>query len=248
MSKSNSLLSEQHSPGNDILIKEAIILAGGLGTRLRKAVPGLPKCMAPIGGKPFISYIIEYYKKQGIEKFIFALGYMHERIEDYLNDSYTTLDMVYSIEEEPLGTGGAIKLACGETTSKQVVVVNGDTLFKINLQALSFLHHQKESECTLCLKPMHTFDRYGVIEMSDNHSVKNFQEKKYFTSGNINGGVYALQVSAFLANGLPERFSFEKEYLETYYTNGQMYGLVQDEYFVDIGIPEDLEKAQSELA
>src|ERR1700753_1553917 len=85
-------------------IREAIILAGGLGTRLRSAVPDLPKCMAPVAGKPFLSYVINYYKAQGVERFIFSLGYKYEVIEAYLNEQYPTLNFQCSIEEEPLGT------------------------------------------------------------------------------------------------------------------------------------------------
>ena len=113
-------------------IKQAIILAGGLGTRLRSVVSDLPKCMAPVAGRPFLFYVINYLRSQGIEKFIFSLGYKHEVIEEYLKDQFSTLQYECSIEEEPLGTGGAIQLACKLATKKNVIIANGDTLFKIN--------------------------------------------------------------------------------------------------------------------
>lgn len=204
--------------------------------------------MAPVAGRPFLSYVIDYYSKQGIEKFTFSLGYKHEMIEDYLSDKYAILDMEYVIEEEPLGTGGAIKLACQSVAGKNVLVLNGDTLFKINLPALSAIHQKNQAECTLCIKPMNNFDRYGIVETNTDGSVKKFHEKKRYESGTINGGVYALSVKSFLDKQLPAVFSFEKEYLEQYYTNGKLFGFVQDEYFIDIGIPEDFARAQKELA
>src|SRR6185295_19332572 len=97
-------------------IKQAIILAGGFGTRLKDAVPDLPKCMAPVNGRPFLFYVINYLRSQGIERFIFSLGYKHEVIEEYLTDQFSTLNFQCSVEETPLGTGGAIKLACSKTT------------------------------------------------------------------------------------------------------------------------------------
>src|ERR1700712_3237435 len=100
------------------MIEEAIILAGGLGTRLREAVPDLPKCMAPILAKPFIGYLVEYLQQQGIQKFIFSLGYKSNIVEQYLRTQYGNLDIQFSVENEPLGTGGAIKLACTYATDK----------------------------------------------------------------------------------------------------------------------------------
>src|SRR5689334_9311592 len=136
------------------MIKEAIILAGGLGTRLRDAVPHLPKCMAPVAGRPFLSYVIDYLRMQGIERFVFSLGYKSHIIEEFLQKEYPTLNCASIIEEEPLGTGGAIHLAIQKATSKNVVVANGDTLFKISLQGVLKTHHHNDAECTLALKPM----------------------------------------------------------------------------------------------
>jgi D-glycero-alpha-D-manno-heptose 1-phosphate guanylyltransferase len=229
------------------MIKECIILAGGLGTRLRSAVPDLPKCMAPVAGKPFLAHVIEYFRQQGIEKFIFSLGYKHEVIQAYLKAEYAGLAKQYVVEKEPLGTGGAIQLACRRATEKNVLILNGDTLFSIQLPALTAFHQQHQAHCTLALKPMQQFDRYGVVEVAANGAIKSFKEKQFYESGLINGGIYALQVAAFLKEGLPEKCSFEKDYLEKLYTVRPMYGIVQDEYFIDIGIPEDFEKANREL-
>lgn len=224
-----------------------IILAGGLGTRLRSVVSDLPKCMAPVNGKPFLAYVIAYFQQQGINNFIFSLGYKHQVIEAYLNKQYSSLNIQYSIEEEPLGTGGAIKKACALATEKNVLITNGDTLFKANISSLQNFHAQKNADCTLALKPMKNFDRYGVIELNDDDSIKSFNEKKYYNQGLINGGLYKLNVQSFLSESFPEKFSFETAYLEKFYSTHNMFGLVEDKYFIDIGIPEDYERANEEL-
>jgi D-glycero-alpha-D-manno-heptose 1-phosphate guanylyltransferase len=230
------------------LIKEAIILAGGLGTRLKDTVPDLPKCIAPVTGRPFLFYVINYLRSQGIEKFVFSLGYKHEIIEEYLNNQFPTLNFQCSIEDEPLGTGGAIQLACSKADDENIVVVNGDTLYKGDLHQAYLFHSNNMAECTILLKPMKDFDRYGMVELTEDNLVKNFREKQAYESGNINGGVYILNKNKFLDEEFPSKFSFEKDYLEKFYTQRRIYGLVQDEYFIDIGIPEDYNKAQSELA
>ena len=229
------------------MIKEAIILAGGLGTRLRSVVSDLPKCMAPVDGKPFLHFVVEQLKRQGVENFIFSLGYKHEMITDWLNDQYSSLNIQNSIEVEPLGTGGAVKLACSQAGSKNVLVLNGDTFFNVDLLLLAGFHEAQDADCTLSLKPMQDFDRYGVVELNGDHSITSFKEKSHYETGFINGGIYALNKERFLQEQLPQKFSFEKDYLEQFFNKRKMYGLPQDEYFIDIGIPEDYEKAQREL-
>jgi len=247
----NYIKGESSSPGlrdnagNSI---QAIILAGGLGTRLRSAVPDLPKCMAPVAGKPFLHHVIAYLQMQGGNSFILSLGYMHEVIEADINKNYPDLEVKYSVETTPLGTGGAIKLACKMATQENILVLNGDTMFKIDVYKLLHFHQAQKAVCTLALKPMMHFDRYGVVEINEENNIQSFKEKNFYEHGLINGGVYMVNVPSFLALDLPEKFSFEKDFLEKYYSTQKMMGLVQDEYFIDIGIPEDFEKAGRELA
>ena len=220
-----------------------IILAGGLGTRLRSVISDLPKCMAPVNGKPFLTYAIDYFQQQGVTEFIFSLGYKHEAIISYLNQftiHNSQLTFHYSIEEEPLGTGGAIKKACSLTKDENIFVANGDTLFKAGITALQNFHLTKKADCTLTLKPMKNFNRYGVIGLDEDSSIKSFSEKKYYKTGLVN-------VESFLSEPFPDKFSFETGYLEKFYNKKKMYGIIQDEYFIDIGIPEDYERAQQEL-
>ncbi|HEX5024736.1 MAG TPA: nucleotidyltransferase family protein [Agriterribacter sp.] len=229
------------------IITEAIILAGGLGTRLRDAVPDLPKCMAPVKEVPFIAYVTEHLKQQGVRRFIFALGYKSEAFETFIQRHFPEGSYELSIEDEPLGTGGAIQLACSRSQQQNVVIANGDTLFRVELADIAAFHQQQKADCTLALKPMKAFSRYGAVELNEDQSVLNFKEKQYFSEGLINGGVYILNIPSFLQKKMPLKFSFEKDYLEKYYAAKKIFGIVQDEYFIDIGIPEDYERAQREL-
>ena len=234
------------------MIKEVIILAGGLGTRLRDAITDLPKCMAPVAGRPFLFYVINYLRSQGVERFIFSLGYKHEIIEEYLHAQFATLTYQCVIENDPLGTGGAIQLALSKATEKNIAIANGDTLFKVNLPEAGIFHTHNNAACTLLLKPMQNFDRYGVVELTEEQLVKSFKEKQFYTEGTINGGLYILNVSKFLDEKFPAKFSFEKDYLESILSlpkgkERRIYGLIQDVYFIDIGIPEDYNRVQTEL-
>jgi len=232
------------------MIKQAIILAGGLGTRLRSVVSELPKCMAPIAGKPFLHYVIAHLTKEGVTDYIFSVGYKSKNILDYVNDQYgknEELKIQFSQEDEPLGTGGAIQLALKKATEENVLVCNGDTLFKVSVEQLSSFHVQHKANCTLCLKPMSHFDRYGVVVTDQNNRIISFEEKRFYETGYINGGIYLLNTENFRKETFPLNFSFEKDYLEKNVRERRLYGLVQDQYFIDIGIPEDYARAQSEL-
>jgi D-glycero-alpha-D-manno-heptose 1-phosphate guanylyltransferase len=227
-------------------IKEAIILAGGLGTRLRSAVPDLPKCLAQVGGRPFIAWLTDYFRREGIEQFIFALGYKSAYFDHFFQTEFPDGGYAVSLEEEPLGTGGAIRQACEQVEGKTVLILNGDTFFRIAVPELAALHATKGAECTICLKPMRDVDRFGVVELAADGRVHRFREKQYYPAGLINGGVYALEKAALLKGVWPKIFSFEKDYLEAG-REERLYGLVQDRYFIDIGIPEDYRRVQQEI-
>jgi D-glycero-alpha-D-manno-heptose 1-phosphate guanylyltransferase len=227
-------------------IKEAIILAGGLGTRLRSAVPDLPKCLAPVGGRPFIAWLTDYFRREGIERFIFALGYRSADFDAFFRTEFPHGNYDISLEAEPLGTGGAIRQACERVEGRTALILNGDTFFRIELKALAEFHADRQAGCSLCLKPMRDVDRFGVVELAADGRVRRFREKQYYPAGLINGGVYALEKAALLKGEWPKIFSFEKDYLEAG-REERLYGLVQDRYFIDIGIPEDYRRAHEEL-
>ena len=228
-------------------IKECIILAGGLGTRLRSEVADLPKCMAPVAGKPFLHWVITYLQSQEITSFVFSLGYMHEVIEQYIKENYPFLHVQFSVENEPLGTGGAIKLTMHLCKEDNVLVVNGDTLFETNNNLLWTKHIMCNSACTLALKPMQNFERYGAVTINDKNIITAFTEKKHMHKGLINGGVYLINQKSFNQINLPEKFSFEKDFLEKYLETLNIIGIEDNGYFIDIGIPEDFKKANAEI-
>ena len=126
------------------------------------------------------------------------------------------------------------------------MVLNADTFFGISYSNLTIIHELKKADCTLALKPVNAFDRYGAVEI-EKQVVTGFSEKKYYKSGLINGGVYALSVASFLGKSFAAHFSFEQDYLEKQYRNGRILAMVSDAYFIDIGIPEDYERAQKEF-
>ncbi|MBI2282651.1 MAG: nucleotidyltransferase family protein [Bacteroidetes bacterium] len=228
-------------------VTEAIVLAGGLGTRLREAVPGLPKCMAPVNGKPFVAYVIRHLMQQGITHFIFSLGYKSEAFLGFLSEELPAGSYDIVVEEEPLGTGGAIQYAAQQAKQDDLVVVNGDSLFQTNIPAQAAFHFAHKSCCTLALKAMQNVSRYGSVELADNGSIARFREKQFFEKGLINGGVYLINKPCLVSKQLPQKFSFETDFLQRFYTDGNIYGIEQEGYFIDIGIPEDYQRAQTEL-
>ncbi|BAU26507.1 D-glycero-alpha-D-manno-heptose 1-phosphate guanylyltransferase [Aneurinibacillus soli] len=225
---------------------EAIVLAGGLGTRLRSVISDVPKPMAPIDDKPFLHYILHYLAKQGINRVILSTGYKHEVIEAYFGYEYCGMSIVYSVEDEPLGTGGAIKRALEKVTEQDAFIMNGDTFFAVDLQGMIRFHQVHGADITIALKRMEDFSRYGAV-MVENGRVRSFQEKGYHSSGNINGGIYIINKQCLEIESLPNTFSFESDVLEKFIMKKEMYGFISEGYFIDIGIPEDYEKAQGEL-
>ncbi|MBF8984852.1 nucleotidyltransferase family protein [Lutibacter sp. B2] len=225
---------------------EAIILAGGFGTRLRSVVSTVPKPMAPIEDKPFLVYILGKLNKQNVKKIIFAVGYKYEVIKDYFKDKYKDMEIVYSIEDEPLGTGGAIKKALKMTNSDNVFVLNGDTFFDIELKQLLSQHVRKDADITMALKPMRDFKRYGTVIVS-NDRIISFEEKKYKKKGKINGGIYVINRKIFNKIKMMENFSFENDFVIKHIDHLKLYGFISDTYFIDIGIPKDYKKVQIEL-
>ncbi|MBK8054911.1 MAG: nucleotidyltransferase family protein [Saprospiraceae bacterium] len=227
---------------------EAIILAGGLGTRLRTEVPDLPKCMAPVAGKPFLDYVIRALQEQGVTKFIFSLGYRSEVVLQHLEQSWPKLKYDYTIETIPLGTGGGIRFAVQKVKGDSFFVLNGDTYFEVNLPSMLKKHIEVQAEITVALKKMYHFDRYGSVLIGQNNIISAFQEKTYREIGWINGGIYLIQKQLITNIGIANPFSFEKEILEKYVDKNCIFGFESDGYFIDIGIPEDFKKANLDFA
>jgi D-glycero-alpha-D-manno-heptose 1-phosphate guanylyltransferase len=228
------------------MAKEAVILAGGFGTRLKSMVNEIPKPMALIKDLPFLSYLLDFLYKFKFEKVILAAGYKSDVIESYFGTSYKNIKLVYSIEKEPLGTGGAIYKAAALIDSDYYFVLNGDTLFDVDLESMEKLFRQKKSGLMVALKPMVNFDRYGAVITSD-EKIVSFNEKKFCENGLINGGIYLLNKTWLEERALGKVFSFEKDILEKRLVRDKITYYLSDGYFIDIGIPEDYVRASEEL-
>ena len=229
---------------------EVIILAGGLGTRLRSVVSEVPKCMAPVAGKPFLWYLLKYLTRFDVNRVILSVGYLREVIFKWIDEvkEEFPFEFDYAIEEQPLGTGGGIKLALEKANDERVFVLNGDTFFDVDLMQLYDAHMIGKIAITLALKPMKNFDRYGTVNMEPiTGTILSFNEKQYCGEGLINGGVYVISKDAPIFEGLGEKFSFETAVLEPQCSRHQLLGVVQNGYFIDIGIPEDYQRAQKEM-
>ena len=220
---------------------EVIILAGGLGKRLRSVVSDVPKCMAPVGGKPFLGYVLEWLQRFPVSRVILSVGYLREPLMAWVNARKWPFEVDYAIENQPLGTGGGIRLALSRCRGNHVIVLNGDTFFNVDLSAMPF-----DAPITVALKPMRNFDRYGTVNF-DGEMITAFREKEPCEEGLVNGGVYALDPSQLDLSLMPSRFSFEKEVLEPLCEYDQVAGWVQDNYFIDIGVPDDYVRSQQEL-
>lgn len=233
---------------------DAVVLVGGLGTRLRSLVTDVPKPMAPVNGVPFLDILLaRLLDPEGsggeIERVVLAVGYKRETVRAYFGAAAYGRPVAYAVELEPLGTGGGILNAIGCAQSDEVLVLNGDTLFEVDIAAMLTHHRQQKADLTLALKPMHDFDRYGTVE-TDGSRVVGFREKQYQDSGNINGGVYLLNRNLFdlLPEVMPKVFSFETDVLEKYHERLKVHSFISEGYFIDIGIPADYRRAQSELS
>jgi D-glycero-alpha-D-manno-heptose 1-phosphate guanylyltransferase len=226
---------------------EAIILAGGLGTRLRSELSEIPKSMALIGPRPFLEYQMDHLMANGISRFILSVGYKSEYIRKHFSDRYKNCEINYAIEKTPLGTGGAIKNAMQYVLGDHVVVANGDSLFLSDLQAQFRIHSVNEADVTLALKPMRKFDRYGTILIDGNGKITSFSEKLFTGEGLINGGLYIFNAGSFRRLDLPDIFSIEKDFFKTRVNQLNFFGAIFKGYFLDIGIPEDYKRAQYEI-
>lgn len=230
------------------MIKEVIILAGGLGKRLRSVVEDLPKPMALINNRPFLEYQLDYLISQGIENAILSVGYKHEIIRNHFGGKYKSLNLKYALEKEPLGTGGGILKAMPFVEGDYVFIVNGDTLFKPNLQEVYMFHKQKKADISIALKIVKESQRYGIVRLDEKGRVTAFLEKNPQAGvGYINAGIYLMPTTIIQTKIQEEKFSLEKDFFENYIEELKIYGFPTESYFLDIGVPEDYKKAQHEF-
>jgi len=226
---------------------KAIVLAGGLGTRLASVTGEIPKPMAPVGSRPFLEYLLDYLIEQGFEAAVLAVSHKWELIREHFDRVYRGMPLHYSVEDEPLGTGGAIRQALDTLPDNEVVVLNGDTLFRVDIEMLVKTHRNAGARLSIALKQVADSGRFGRVEVTSDGVISRFLEKSSGGPGWINGGIYMLNRNLLTDFPMPLRFSFEQDLIEPNIGLIQPCAFQSDAYFIDMGIPEDYERARREI-
>ena len=226
---------------------QAIVLAGGLGTRLRSVVPELPKPMAPVAGRPFLAWLLDALAAGGVRRVVLAVGYRHDAIRNHFGGAWRGMALDYSIEPAPLGTGGAIRLAAERCdASAPSIVLNGDTFLQVDLLAMHAQHVAASERLTVAACHVDDVSRYGALRVEQGH-IAGFLEKGHTGPGFINAGTYVLAPETLLALPSGEAFSFEQRVLMGALDTLKPAAFETPGAFIDIGIPEDFARAQTLL-
>lgn len=226
---------------------EAIVLAGGLGTQLASKLDGIPKTMAPVGGRPFLEILLRQLKRAGCSRTLLSVGYLHEVVEGHFGTVFEGMQLDYVIEETPLGTGGAIRRALEAASTEFVLVLNGDTFLDADYWAMVRFHAAEGAAFTVAVTHQPDIARYGGVLLEGTRIV-GFEEKGRAGAGWINAGAYVLPKKLVWPAELGEKLSFETDFLATETARLAPAAFQVDGFFLDIGVPEDLERAQRELA
>jgi len=230
--------------------KIAVVLAGGLGTRLRETYKGKPKVLARSAGRPFLDYLLTYLCKQGISEIILAIGYKGEQVREYAGDgSKWSVKIEYCQENKPLGTGGALRLASDALSGDLFYAFNGDTLFDVDLQRLWEVHQKLRVSATIALlhvTPMESHQR-GCVKLANDGKILSFNEKPDSQEAHpeeqtmlVSGGVYLLSKKALASITPGSTVSIERDIFPNLVRDELMAGIVEIGYFADIGTPESL--------
>ena len=226
---------------------QAIILAGGLGTRLRGVVPDLPKPLAPVAGRPFLAIVLEQLRTQGFASAVLSVGYRHELIRQAFGDRFGGLALGYVIEDRPLGTGGAIRLAARACSEADVFVLNGDSYADLDFADMRARHGEARVPLTVCAVEVPDAARYGRVLVHDSR-ITGFSEKGTAGPGLINAGIYLMRRNLLEEPELPEVFSLERDVLEARVGELRPLAYLTRGRFIDIGVPDDYARAQGMFA
>ena len=224
---------------------EAIILAGGFGTRLREMVPNVPKPMAQVAGKPFLEILLSDLAHKGFKHVVLSLGYKAEIVIAHFGKRFSGMDISYVVEDTPLGTGGAARLGMSKCLSNHVFIFNGDTFLNLEADAVELLW-QKNRRPIIVTRKVSDTARYGRL-LVESGRVVGFTEKGVSTPGLINAGCYVLGVSQLDDWPLNAHFSLEEDYLAHTVTTDHVNFFETQGVFIDIGVPEDYLRAQTLL-
>ncbi len=214
-----------------------VILAGGLGTRLKELSGDVPKPLIKIHGRPFLHYLLSMLNQNGFQEAWISIGYGAEMFSEVLGNSCAGMRLMYLQEQQPLGTGGALMQAA-RILGRPFFAINGDTYHIPDFHQMQEVFRREDADLVIGLKTMINFDRYGTVLLNENQRVVGFQEKQALQSGLINAGNYLISPHVFDAD-LPEKFSFESDILQRDPARLKMMGVIADSYFMDIGIPSD---------
>ncbi len=226
------------------MVDEAIVLAGGLGTRLRGVVDDVPKPLAPVAGRPFLAWLLDALGDAGIRRAILATGHLSDLVEQAIGHDWGGLDIAYSRELQPLGTGGALRQARGRLHGSAAHVVNGDTFLRYEPAKLQASATALNAPLAMALANVPDVSRYGAVECAAGRVVR-LCEKGAHGSGWINAGCYFLSEGALRAlEDFPARFSFETECLTPWVAARNVAAFCETRDFIDIGTPEDFGRAQ----
>jgi D-glycero-alpha-D-manno-heptose 1-phosphate guanylyltransferase len=226
---------------------EAVILAGGLGTRLSTRLVDRPKPMALIAGRPFLEILLNQLASAGCRRAILSVGHLRHVIMDAFGTEHRGTRIEYSVEDSPLGTGGAIRMALQMTAEPAALILNGDTYLDVDYSALMAAHLAGRTAMTMAITHVNDVGRYGGVVLSEGW-ITEFTEKGQSGPGWINAGVYVLNRDFPWSNHLPSKFSFERDLLFPCLHQLRPAAFPCSGYFLDIGVPEDLDRAQFELA
>ncbi len=222
----------------------AMILIGGLGTRLRSAVSDRPKALAEIRGRPFLSFLLDQLSTAGIKSVILCTGYKGEEIQAVFGYSYRSMDILYSQETSPLGTGGAIRLAISLIESDPVLVMNGDSYCGVDLPVFWAWHRQRDAAGSILLNRASDTRRFGRVQVDSGGVVLGFDEKRERCGeGWINAGIYFLSHHLILSIPAKRVVSLEREMFPLW-VGQKLYGYQSTARFLDIGTPESYAAAE----
>ena len=225
---------------------EAVVLAGGLGTRLRQVVPDCPKPMAPVAGRPFLEILLRSLAQKGFDRVVMSLGFMSDTIVNHFGKEFVGMELGYDIEASPLGTGGAIRHAMSKCRQDHVFVFNGDTYLDLEVLDLE-AQWQAQRKPIVVAREVEDTSRYGRLEIANGRLIK-FAEKSVGGSGVINAGCYVFPIDLFTGWSSDGPFSIESDYLAKQVAVKEIGVFISQGQFIDIGIPSDYERAQTELA
>jgi D-glycero-alpha-D-manno-heptose 1-phosphate guanylyltransferase len=226
----------------------AVVLAGGMGTRLRSVVADLPKVLAPVAGRPFLTYLLDQIADAGIERVVLSTGYLAEQFAEVIGDRYRNIQIIYAHEEQPLGTGGAIRFACGFTDADQLLVMNGDSYCDADLSSYIEWHVDGGNDVSLMLAKVSDTSRYGTVQLDAGGRITAFIEKRAeSTAGYINAGVYLFR-RAMLEQIPIKPSSMERDVFPVWLRERSMMGWITEGEFIDIGIPSDYQRSHEFMA